>query len=97
MRLSRLIILCLCTALTACTRFPALESALSPGAEDAPYPDLLPIETLTARVPDPLIADDSQDALAIRAARLRARAARLRGTVLDTDSRARMQAGIGEI
>lgn len=83
--------------LSACAEFPELDAALSDEARAAPYPTLLPVEDLNARVGEPRIAPDAADAIEARVARLKARAARLRNTVLDSPTRARLQAGIEEI
>jgi hypothetical protein len=82
------------TALAACSQFPELDEDAALGARDAPYPDLLPAETLRAQVADARITPDSQTALKARIARLRSRAARLRGTVVDGGTRARMSQGV---
>lgn len=88
---------CLVLALPGCTRFPELDSAITAEARDAGYPELLPTATLAAmaaepaREPDDQVARDPDEA---RAARLRARAARLRGAVIDADTQSRMKEGV---
>lgn len=86
------------TALVAgCTQFPDLDAAISPGAEAAPYPQLVPTESLSASVPEPLIEPETSTSLEARVAHLRARAARLRGSVIDSPTRARMTTGVRDI
>lgn len=80
--------------LAACTRFPDLDAAVTPGARTAGYPDLLPAEELRARVPEARLEEETPGSIEARIAGLRARAARLRGTVIDSESRSRMQSGI---
>lgn len=82
------------TTLAACSQFPELEEDAALGARDAPYPELVPAESLRAQVPGAQITDDSQAALDTRIARLRSRAARLKGTVVDGGTRARMSQGV---
>jgi len=86
-------ILCL-TTLAACSQFPSLEEDAALGARDAPYPALVPTESLRTQIPGAQIIDDSQAALEARIARLRSRAARLKGTVVDGGTRARMSQGV---
>ena len=82
------------TTLAACSQFPELEEDAALGARNAPYPELVPAESLRAQVPAAQITDDSQSALDARIARLRSRAARLKGTVVDGGTRARMSQGV---
>ncbi|MGC1495067.1 MAG: hypothetical protein WA790_04605 [Sulfitobacter sp.] len=82
-------------ALSACTQFPALDRTLTPQLENADYPTLEPIEPLLAsahagRV-DPV---QTENALNGRIARLRARAARLRGSVLSGREKQRLAQGL---
>jgi len=88
----------LCAALSAgCTQFPDLDSAISPGAERAAYPDLVPVEQLRAQIPLAQVDPDTASNLEARVANLRARARRLRGTVIDSPTRARMTTGVSAI
>jgi hypothetical protein len=64
--------------LSACTEFPDLDRAVPASERNGPYPKLVPVEGLLAQTEDPRIAEDEDDALAARAAALRARAARLK-------------------
>lgn len=81
--------------LTACARFPELDATVDPSAEGADFPPLIPIEGLleTPTSSDADGPDPSAD-VAARVANLRARAARLRGQIVDPATRARMQRGI---
>lgn len=89
------------TAVTACAQFPDLDAALSPGAAGAAYPDLVPVEQLKAQMPRAETTFDADDPtaprMAARIAALRARAASLRGTVIDSPTRARMEVGVPPI
>ena len=81
-------------ALTACSQFPQLDDTVSTSARNAAYPDLVPVENIQNQVPEARIeATDAMDATA-RAARLKARAARLKGAILDDATRQRMDAGV---
>ncbi|WP_300517750.1 hypothetical protein [Aliiroseovarius sp.] len=82
---------------TGCSNAPRLDTGMSARARAAAYPALVPL--------GPLLAGISQEPgsysptlltgnLPARAAALRARAARLRGTVVDTAARDRMRAAI---
>ncbi|QFT99004.1 hypothetical protein FIU85_16950 [Roseovarius sp. THAF8] len=86
----RVIAFFLTVTLAGCTQFPELDNATSTETRRAPYPSLLPVEDLRARVDAPRVADQTTRALESRVANLRARAERLRGTVIDQTSRARL-------
>lgn len=94
MRLPFVVIPALFAALSACSDFPELDEAVDDTSRDAPYPKLVPIETITASVPDSQIGPDATLDIETRVNRLRARAARLKGTVVDGATRERMVAGI---
>ncbi len=79
---------------TACTQFPAIEDRVSADVRDAPYMTLVPVETLRAGVPEDQVTDTDASAVAARIARLRARASRLSGAVVDTRTRTRMSHGV---
>ncbi len=64
--------------ITGCAPFPDIDAALSRGAEDAAYPDLIPVERLRARAGRPTLTAGDGDTLTGRADALRSRAARLR-------------------
>lgn len=80
------IILCL----AGCSQFPELDDTISPAARAAAYPDLVPAEDLRAELANAQITDDTTSSLEARVAALQARAARLRGTVIDQASRNRL-------
>ncbi|QIE47461.1 hypothetical protein G5B38_06380 [Pseudohalocynthiibacter aestuariivivens] len=86
--------LILMAALASCSQFPELDAAVSDDIRDAPYPDLVPLDTLDIRTGTGRIAPDAAQTMESRVARLKSRAARLRRTVIDQDTRARMQGGI---
>ena len=86
--------LILVAALPACSQFPALDAAVSDDVRDAPYPDLVPLDTLDIRTGPGRITPGTAQTMEARIARLKARAARLRGTVIDRDTRTRMKGGI---
>lgn len=84
--------------LSACTQFPELDARVGPDATRGPYPDLVPVAPLVARA-DGLEASPttSPEALAnvdARIARLKARAAGLRGPVIPAPVRTRMLRGV---
>ena len=81
----------LVAGLSACSDFPELEDVVD---SDAAYPDLVPIESLTSQTPDPQIKPETAPNLDARVERLRARAGRLKGDVIDDETHARMDAGI---
>lgn len=61
---------------SGCTQFPELDQAIDPAVFQAPYPSLLPFDTLQASTT--MVASvDPTAALAVRAAALRVRAAKL--------------------
>lgn len=78
-----------------CTTFPELDGAVSPTAEAADYPDLVPLEPLLvaaeATGPSPQATTQSLNA---RVSALRARAAGLRRGIIDPATRRRMAAGV---
>lgn len=84
----------LIAALTACSQFPQLDETVGDAARKAPYPDLIPIEKFHAQIPDTLIEPTTAPQVEARVAQLKARAARLRGSVIDNATRTRMQQGV---
>jgi len=78
-----------------CTQFPQLDQTITPQMEAAPFPKLVPVDPLLANIRtsgvDPV---QTQNALQARVARLRARAARLRGSVLTGPERQRLARGL---
>lgn len=84
-------------ALAGCTSFPELDAAQTPGIENAPYPQFVPIETLLADDTPVSTTPEAMEEVAARVAALRARAARLSaGPVIDNETRARMARGVVE-
>tara|TARA_R110002051_G_scaffold63765_4_gene116042 strand:- start:4268 stop:4576 length:309 start_codon:yes stop_codon:yes gene_type:complete len=95
MRLPFLIAL---ASLGACAEFPQLESTIDAAARNAPYPVLQPLGPLLAQADAqqskaPLTAA-SVAAFETRLASLQARANRLRGPVIDAQTRARLRRGV---
>ncbi len=86
-------LLAIALGLMGCTQFPELDETATPGVAEAPYPDLLPLETLLRGAP-PRATPDLRAGVADRAAALRARAAFLQRPVIDPATRARMDRGI---
>lgn len=83
--------------LAGCSDFPELDGAVAPGLERAAYPRLVPVEPLIAGAQDTQITDETEAGIAARVAALRARAARLRGSIVDDGTRERMRAGVPPI
>ena len=94
MKLRPFALLLASAALAACAQFPELEDAGSKEAWDADFPELLPVEDLRATAPDPIIEEDTGSGLESRADRLRARAARLKGSVVDPATKTRLKKDI---
>ncbi len=94
MHAPRLISVLFALALSACATFPELDATLSAEAKDAEYPQLMPVSEMTAQAPDARITEQTASSLNGRIAALRARAARLRGSVVDSATKRRMQAGV---
>ncbi|HEY9038771.1 MAG TPA: hypothetical protein VIN05_07500 [Roseovarius sp.] len=92
--------LALITALAAvgllpgCAQFPELDATLTDEARRPPYPDLVPLSGLQERISGTNTDPGTAPAIEARIAGLKTRAARLSGTVIDSDTRARMQAGV---
>ena len=85
--------LLLCLALAGCAEAPSLDGRISAAAAAAPYPVLQPLAPLLAQAAQPgRITPQTPRQLEGGAAALRARAAALRGPVVDAATRARMQA-----
>jgi hypothetical protein len=87
-----LILLCLAAG---CTQFPALDRTLTPELQDADYPELVPLGPVLASAQrsgaDPARQNTAIDS---RVAALQARAARLRGSVLNGAERVRLEEGL---
>jgi len=80
--------------LSGCSEFPELDAAITPTARQAGYPSLVPIAQLVAGAEQVQITEESTTALHGRVSGLKGRAARLRGPVIDSTTRARMRAAI---
>ena len=81
--------------LTACTQFPELDRAITPELKEADYPALVPVEPLLTRATEGRVDPvTTQSNLEGRVARLRARAALLRGSVLTGRERQRLAQGL---
>lgn len=63
----------------ACTQFPDLDASETPGVAEAPYPALVPLETLTTAAAPPRAQPEMIEDVTARAAALDARAERLQG------------------
>lgn len=79
---------------TACTQLPLLDAAVSTEARNAPYPDLIPIEQIRGGIPEQLITVDTAPDIRQRVTSLKARAALIRGPVIDTIARTRLESTI---
>ena len=79
----------------ACTQFPQLDARVTPTLEAAEYPALVPLAPILASAQtsgtDPAQANATIDA---RISALKARAARLRGSVLSGAERQRLAQGL---
>lgn len=80
---------------TGCTQFPELDSTQTAELDAAAYPDLVPIEPILARAEapgaDPVAEEENVQR---RLGGLRARADRLRGSVLSADEKRRLEEGL---
>lgn len=86
---------CAALAVGGCTQFPDLEHTQDAATARADYPALIPIEPLLARAeapgPDPA---ESQAQIDARLAGLRARADRLRGSIMTEAEKQRLRTGL---
>lgn len=85
----RHLILALILTLPACASFPELDARLDADDRNAPWPALVPTSQLIAAAGAPEAPAASAD-LAARIAALDARAAALRGAVIDESEAARL-------
>lgn len=67
----------LATSLAACAQFPELDATQTPGVANAPYPALVPLDSLLTG-PEPRATIEMVGRVEARAANLKARAARLK-------------------
>ncbi len=81
--------------LAACSEVPELDAAVPDWVDNADYPDLVPLDRALANAPLPQTqsAEIEEDVTA-RAERLRARAERLNTTIVDEQTRERMNSGV---
>lgn len=79
---------------TACARFPELDARTADIDPQTPYPALVPLDPLLARVADDQITEDTEASIEARVAGLRARANAMRGDVIDDETRTRMSEGV---
>jgi hypothetical protein len=78
-----------------CTQFPQLDRTITPQLENAAYPDLVPLAPLVATATSGRLDQATTEAdLLGRVARLKARAARLQGSVLTGRERQRLAQGL---
>jgi len=80
--------------LAGCSNFPELDAAITPTARQAGYPSLMPLDQLIAGAEQVQITEQTLTTLQGRVNGLNARAARLRRPVIDSATRARMQAAM---
>ena len=88
----RILPILLALVLAGCAPLP--EFAPFPETADAPPPGLMPMDQLLAQAGTAPRAEAASQSLSARAARLRARAALMRGPVNDPVTRARLLAAI---
>lgn len=89
----KIIHLALSIALCACTQFPELDGTIRPEDANAPPPSLIPVQSVLAHSA-PEASIDPSISVNSRVARLRARAARLRGPVISREMRRQMLRGV---
>ena len=93
-RLSALLTALGLVLLTGCEDVPPLSDELRAERAAIAYPKLIPAGEITGQVPPRATDARSAPDLEERAARLRARAARLSGPVIDAETRDRMETGV---
>lgn len=87
--------LALLMAVSGCVEVPELDRSITEEARLASYPELIPVETIRAEVPEARIAQETGPDLQARAEALQRRADGLRrGPVVDAPTRARMEQGV---
>jgi len=87
----RLLPLILVLWVGGCADFPELDGLVDDRGRAAPYPDLVPLGPILAQAGAAGPRADPGAGVLDRAAALSARAARLRGPVIDAGTRARME------
>lgn len=86
--------LALAGAVSGCSQFPELDASVSDTVRAQPFPGLVPLDGLQARLDSTQITPETGPALEARVAQLKARADRLRGEVIDAPTRDRIKAGV---
>jgi len=82
-------------AVTGCSQFPEVDASVSDATQHAAYPELVPLETLRARMDAPTLSPTAAASFDARVARLKARAAGLkRQSVVDDATHGRMRDGV---
>ena len=88
-------LMCAVCLISACTQFPELDETVTPELEAADYPALIPLDPILIRTHSaPRTNTQTEAVLEARVANLRARAARLRGSVLTGRERQRLAEGL---
>jgi hypothetical protein len=87
-------VLILLVVLSACARFPEVDTAQAARGGGGATPALAPIDGLIGQATPALALTEAGDALAARAADLEARAAAMRGPVQSAETRTRLAAAI---
>ena len=78
-----------------CVEVPELDATVPTWVDDAPYPDLVPIEAAMVSLPRPVDQrEEINETLNARADGLRARADALRRPVIDKNAKDRMSEGV---
>jgi len=92
----RMILMIAIAGLGACAEFPQLDDRIDAAALAADYPTLQPLDPLLAKAANQksTITAASEAGFDSHIGTLRARAARLRGPVIDAATRARMRRGV---
>ncbi len=88
------ILLLVILPISGCTDFHELDGQISAQARAADFPSLLPLDQILSGAQDVQITPETTAGLSARLARLRARAARLRGPVLSRSDRQQLRAAV---
>ncbi len=84
----------ICAFLSGCATFPEVDAAQTQFAAGGPAPQLVPIDGLIAQAGPGRASEAASNALAARAANLRARSRAMRGPVHSATTRARLAAAV---
>jgi len=92
----RLTVMIAIVGLSACAAFPTIDGTIDASARAADYPTLVPLDPLlaAAAATGGQISPASEAAFNSKIAALRVKAIRLRGPVIDAQTRSRMQRGV---